>query len=502
MSAKEQHYRGASLCLDEHEGGEVRAPRRKRILWSILVSAFLTPFIGSSVIVALPAIGKEFGLGAVALSWIMTAFTISAAASLLPVGRMADLYGRAQMFSVGVRLLAVVSFLLALAPSGRVFVFLRILQGIASAMIFATGAALLVTLFPREQGRVLGLHVTSVYMALSTGPFLGGLLTEFVGWRAVFLVPSLLSVVVIRELMAVREEREGKNSFSAPFDRKGAILYALSLSALLYGLSSLKSLHGSLLLLGAVGLLLLFGEWEKRASSPLLDIRSLFMNRVFFFSNIAAFLHYSAVAAVAFLLSLYLQFVRGMPPKAAGGILLVQPLLQALLSPLAGRLSERVLPARIASIGMGLCALGIFALTRVEMATPLSMILAILGVIGMGFGLFSAPNTYAVFQSISPEQYGVASALLSTMRLMGHAFSMSIVTLALSFSLGDVSILPENRSLFLRTLHRVFLILTILCLLGLLASSVRGRDTVRQVGRAHGETSPSIRPSEQSKRRE
>jgi EmrB/QacA subfamily drug resistance transporter len=441
------------------------------------LSSFLTPFMGAAVNVALPAIGREFHADAVTLTWVSAAYLLAAAACLVPFGRLADLHGRKRIFSWGLAAYAATSALSALAPSIHLLIAARALQGAAGAMIFGTNVAILTSVFsPQGRGAALGLNVAAVYLGLSLGPFLGGVLTEQSGWRSIFALNVPLG---LGAWMATRWGLAGEwaDARGARFDLAGAGLYGAGLVLLMYGLSRLPDAGGAWL--AALGLALLgsFVAWELRAPSPVLDLASFRGNRVFAFSNLAAFINYSATFAVGFLLSLYLQYLRGLTPQAAGTLLVSQPVIMAIVSPFAGRLSDRVPSRTVASIGMAATALGLGLLSGLTADTPLPAIVAALAVLGVGFGLFSSPNTNAVMGSVDRPLYGVASAMLGTMRLVGQMFSMAVAMLVLTLFVGREPITPERHAAFLSGVRVAFGLFAGLCVLGTFASLARGRTT-------------------------
>ncbi len=449
------------------------ASKRAALLVATL-AAFLTPFMGSAVNIALPAIGQEFAMDAILLGWVATAYLLSAAMFLVPCGRLADIYGRKRLFTAGILIYTLSSLLLALSPSSLALIAFRILQGAGSAMIFGTGVAILTSVYPAgERGRVLGFNVAAVYLGLSVGPFLGGFLTQRWGWRSVFLINVPLgALIVLCTLWQLKGEWAGARG--ERFDLAGSVLYALALSALMYGFSLLPSPVGAwVVLLGVLGGTA-FVRWESRAQSPVLDIGLFRGNPAFAFSNLAALINYSATAAVGFLLSLYLQYVKGLSPQDAGLILVSQPLVQALFSPLAGRLSDRLEPRLVASAGMALNALGLAFLVFLHAGTALAPLIANLALLGFGFALFSSPNTNAVMSAVERRAYGVASATLGTMRLTGQMLSLGIVMLIFAVSMGRTQITPTLYPLFLRSARAAFLIFAVLCLGGIFASLARG----------------------------
>lgn len=439
------------------------------------VGSFLPPFLVSSVNVALPVIGRSFAVDAATLGWITTAGLLPAAVLVLPFGRLGDLYGRKRGFLLGVLVFTASSLLGALATSVTQLVAARVLQGVGGAALFATGVAILTSVLPPgERGRALGLNVAAVYLGLSIGPFAGGWLTSVWGWRSVFCanVPLglLMAAVVVRwlkgEWAAARGER---------FDLRGAVLFTLSLAALLGGLARFQTPSGPWLALAGAAGMAAFVWWELRAPSPILDMGLLRHNTVFAMSNLAALINYAATSATGFLLSLFLQYLRGLSPLQAGLVLVAQPVTMMVLSPLAGGLSDRVEPRTLASSGMALCALGLGVMALLGPATPLAFVVAGLVLLGVGFGLFSSPNTNAVMSAVQPRQYGVASGFVGTMRLIGQVLSMVVAMLIFAVRLGPVAVSQAPPHELVLAIRFAFVLFAALCAAGVWASLARGR---------------------------
>ena len=438
------------------------------------LAGLLTPFMGSAVNVALPAIAAEFSLKAVTLGWVAMAYMLAAAVFLVPLGRLADIRGRKKIFLLGVSLFTVASVLAAMAPSAAVLIAFRALQGLGGAMIFGTSMAILTCVYPPgERGRAIGISTAAVYLGLSLGPVIGGFLVHRFGWRSVFVavVPVGLAGVI---LTLARLPGEWDEARGEKFDAAGSAVFGLGLAGLMYGFSRLPSLLGAGLVAAGLALLGAFVLWEKRVSAPVLDVRLFRANRVFAFSNAAALINYSATSAVSFLLSLYLQYVKGLPPQKAGLVLVAQPVVMALFSPLAGKASDRVEPRVVASAGMVISSAGLFALVFLGPATPIGFIIAALLGLGFGFALFSSPNTNAVMCSVERRAYGVAASTLGTMRLTGQMLSMGISVLIIALFVGNVRIGPVELPDFVRALRVAFAVFGSLCVLGVLASLARG----------------------------
>ena len=450
------------------------------ILATATIASFFVPYLTSSITVALPAIGNEFALDAVTLGWIMSAYVLSTAICIVPVGRLADIYGRKRLFVAGIALMTVSCLLASFAWSSEALIAFRVIQGIGGALIFTTSVAIVAAVFPPERrGFALGITLASVYSGLSTGPFIGGILTGFLGWRTIFLVVVPLGLVVFR-LTSKRIREEWIDAEGASFDLPGSIFYAIALFGIMYGLTVIPDLRAVPWMVTGAVLLGVFLWWESRCRSPVFDVAVFRNNVAFTCSNIAALINYAATYAVAFLLSLYLQYTKGLSPEAAGLILVAQPVIQVLCSPPAGRLSDRIEPRIVASIGMGVTACGLSIFVFLTAATPVWFIVAVLMLLGFGYALFSSPNTYAIMSSVDRSHYGVASSMVATMRALGQLASIAIAMMIFSIVMGRVQVTPELYPQFLSSVKLVFLVLAVLSIIGVYASYARGK--IRSTG--------------------
>lgn len=448
---------------------------KKAVLLVATMASFLTPFMGSSINIALPTIGKEFAMDAILLSWVATAYLLATAVFLLPFGRIADIYGRKMVFRYGILIYTASSLLSAVATSAIMLISFRVLQGIGGAMVFSTGVAMLTSVYPvGERGKALGINVAAVYLGLSLGPFLGGILTQYFGWRSIFMMNVPLGLIIIASIFW-KLKGEWAEAKGDKFDLSGSIMYGLAIVALVYGLTLLPAVLGIWAILIGIAGILIFIWWERKVISPVLRMDLFRNNPVFAFSNLAALINYSATFAITFLLSLYLQYIKGLNPQNAGLILVAMPAVQALFSPLAGRLSDKIEPRIIASSGMGVTAIGLGFLTLLNQNTTVVFLLVDLIVLGFGFALFSSPNTNAVMSSVDKRYYGVASATLATMRQVGMTFSMGIAMLIFALFIGRVEITAEYYPSFLAGTKMAFVIFAALCFGGIFASLARGK---------------------------
>ena len=453
---------------------------KRSVLLVSAFAAFLTPFMSSAINLALPSISREFNASAVELGWIATSFILSSAIFLLPFGRLADIVGRKKIFTYGISLFTLSTFLIVFAWNIESLIILRIFQGIAGAMIFGTSLAIITSVFgPGERGKAMGINITAVYAGLSGGPVLGGLLTQHFGWRSIFgvLVPlGIISLYLIFKKM----KPEWAESKGEKFDWKGSVIYGISLASFMFGFSKLPSSAGWIFLCAGLISGILFVLFEKATSLPVFDIRLILQNRVFAFSGIAALIHYSATSASGFFISLYLQYVRGFDARTAGFIMISQPVMMAILSPIAGRLSDKYNPGIIASTGMGLTATGLIMLCFVHENSSVFHIITLLVAMGIGFGLFSSPNSNAIMSSVEKRHLGVASGVVGTMRMIGQMLSMGIAMMLLALYMGQGAITPKTFPVFMKVMRSGFVVFSILCILGIFASLARnGRTSLK-----------------------
>ncbi|MHC1774415.1 MAG: MFS transporter [Lentimicrobium sp.] len=448
---------------------------KKSILFITTTSSFLTPFMGSAINIALPAIGRELNMNTIMLGWVATSYLLAASVLLLPFGRLADRNGRKKLFISGIALFGLASLLTALAQNSALLIAARLLNGIGGAMIYATALAILTSAYPKnERGRVLGINVASVYLGLSLGPTAGGYLTQILGWQSIFYLTFLMSLIVI-PIGLYHLPKDERKYTDTSFDLKGSLIYGFSIAAIIYGFPLLPNISGILIVSSGLAGLFLFTIIEGKASDPLLNMSLFKKNTIFVYSNMAAFINYSATFALVFLLSLYLQQVSKYSPSEAGLILIAQPVMMTLLSPLAGKLSDKIEPRIVATAGMIITVIGLASLSFLNQESSILFIVIMLMLLGLGFALFSSPNTNAVMSSVKPSEFGIASATLGTMRLTGQTMSMGITLLILALVIGKVDSHTSDADNLLAGIKLTFTVFAILCVAGTWFSLKRGK---------------------------
>ena len=439
----------------------------------LCLASFLVPFMGSAINLSLPQIGETFALKAVSLGWIATAYLIATAVFQVPFARLADLIGRKKVFITGIILFGLATLMCGFAPSGAVLIALRAVSGLGCAMMFGTNMAILTAIFPpNERGKAIGINTSVVYAALASGPFLGGLLTHYWGWQSLFYLIGIFGfLVAIGAFLFLKGE--WIESKGERFDYTGSIIYAAGLFGLIFGFSELPKIQAFFWIAGGIASFTIFILYELKDKQPVFNVRIFSGNKIFSLSCISALINYACTSATAFMLSLYLQYIRGFNALHAGKILIIQACVQCIVTIFAGKLSDRINPSFLATAGMSITAAGLFGLIFLTSNTSIVYIMVLIALLGFGFGMFSSPNANIIMSSVDKKQYGQASATIGTMRLTGQAFSMGIAMMAISLHVGNRVITTELHPQFMQSLHVSFTICAVLCLIGAYASSFR-----------------------------
>lgn len=455
--------------------GVSKAIDKNILLFTVSFTLFFLSYMYSSVNIALPAIGRDFNANVIDLSWVTTAIYLTTAIFLIPFGRLADIIGLKKMYIIGMILYVITNSIAALSSSITMLIIMRIMQGICSSMVSGNTIALISATFPKgEKGKALGITSSAVYISLTCSPLISGFLTEHFGWRSIFLITIPAGLIVLF-LISWKIKGEWWGSKGESLDLIGTAVFGVSVTALMYGFSRLPEIIGWILI--TIGILFMLGFllWESRIENPLIKIDLFRRNRVFLLSNISALINYASTYAIIFFLSLYLQYIKGLNPSVAGLVLAVQPATQAILSPITGKLSDKVEPRVLASLGMGIICICLASFSILDGNTPIVLIIATLITLGVGYALFVAPNTNAIMSSVPPKVLGVSSAIMNTMRNFGQMFSMGITMIVLALVMGSVVVTKTNNPEFVASTRIAFSVFAVLCLIGVFTSLSRGK---------------------------
>lgn len=406
-------------------------PGRWRVFALVATGVFMATLDGSIVNVSLHAIAQHFGVVVGPLvSWVVLAYLVVVTSLLLTVGRLADLFGHRLIWTLGLLVFTAGSALCGWAPSLAMLIGARAIQGVGGALLMAIGPALLLSAFPPTQrGRAIGLHAVVVSVGVSSGPVLGGLVTERLGFRAIFYLNLPIGLVGALLTWLWLPHTAPK---AARFDIFGALLLAIAFGALTSGLSLGGELGFgapvavALLVCAGLSFMLLLRH-EARHAHPIVDL-SLFRDRVFAAATVSLVLSFLASYALSFLLPLFLQQLRGLSLEQTGWFLTPLPLTIAVLSPLSGALSDRMGTRFLAAVGMLLLSVGLALLTLIGPETGLSLVVFALVLAGLGQAIFRAPNNSALMGAAPAHRQGVASGLLATARVVGQSLSVAVAS--------------------------------------------------------------------------
>lgn len=445
--------------------------KKNLILVICTVLSFFTVFAVNAVTIVIPSIASEYHMSNIIQNWVTIIFLLVVAVLSVPAGQISGKYGLKKVTIVSVILFIIISIANVLVTSQEQFLACRLILGISLAFINVTSMAMIVSAFPpEERGTALGINITGVYIGLSLSPVLGGILNYNLGWRSVVLfgVPFLFVILV---LLLTRISDEWITFKGIPIDIKGSLSYGVGMALFMYGFTILNTQQGIILTVLGIAILVVFGIIELRQNHPVFDIR-FFKNHKFLSANFASLCAYLATYAVTTILNYHLQYIKGLDSQTAGIILLAAPLCQVVLAPIAGRLSDKFVPQILAAMGMALGTISLFLFSSLNGQTPIEYLIISMIIYGIGFGLFSPPNTNVIMGSVPPKDTSIASASVATMRTVGQAMSMGILTLVFAFVMGDVPIIEQFYPLLTQSCQITCIICLVLCVLSVFASFV------------------------------
>jgi MFS family permease len=462
--------------------------KKTGILAMAVCTALITTYAGSALNLAIPSMGAEFNASASSLTWLVNIYILWSVCFSLPFGKIADTgdarggrLNRRSVLILGCALYFVFSLLAVFSTSMPMILVLRSGQGVAAAMLFATNIAILVDAFPsNERGKVMGFYAAATYIGVSIGPVLGGMLTAAFGWRAGFVSMALICLIaLVCSCRFVPVKAATGSEPRAALDWGGMLVFIVALLLFLGGLSIVDaSWLGPILTFAGLAGCALFCFIELKKPSPLIDVRIFVRNPNFSLSNLAAMFNYAATFAVSYLMSIYLQEIKGMSAGAAGLFMVSQPLVQAVISPLSGRMSDRHSPFILASSGMGVCTIALVCFAFFTIDTSLVFVMAALLLTGLGFGLFSSPNQTAIMSSVAAHEYGMASSLIATSRNIGDVICMALIAVIMNLRLGGQTLEEASKTQIMGVFRFAFILFALICAAGVFISLQRKSKSV------------------------
>ena len=447
----------------------------RAVVLACYISGFIAPLLSTMMNLSLINIGEEFGTGSHDLAYINSAFLLASVIFMVPFARLADIIGKKKMFVIGLLIIVVGCFVACLAPNFWVVVLGRSIIGMGAASLATMSIALITDVTPKERrGTVMGYNTMFIYMGLSLGPAIGGTLNDLIGWRLLFLLTVPLAVISIL-LMVKGFRREIYADPDGLFDTRSSVIYGIAILLSMAGIMNLPQTWAIICTVIGLVFLALFVKTQIGNDECILNM-GLFKNWQFSGSNLAAFMSYGSSYSISFFLALYLQSIGQLSATEAGFLMITQPVVQCIFSPIWGKVTDKmqnkiILP----TVGMAITAISIATYIFYDLNTSITMVLISMTIGGIGFSMFSAPNTTLIMSSVPREHSSEASAVLAVMRQTGMMLSMGIAMYFITTIMGSTDNLgPETYDLFLQVMSTSMTVCLIMCIIGTITSAFRG----------------------------
>lgn len=435
------------------------------------LASFMAAYTSNAVTMALPELARVFHLSNILQNWTINLYLLTMAVLSVPFGKICAQKGLKKLFFYGALVFFIGTAGIIMAANTEMLLLFRFIQAIGSAAIFVSSVSMIVKAVPNNQrGRALGINIASVYIGLSLAPVLGGSLTYNFGWESIFAITLPVSFIVV-VLTYLKIKEEWKLDANDPIDIKGSIFYGIGISAFMYGFTELHTLTGQAITAVGVIFLIIFIYYELKQKYPIFNVR-LYKNHKFLSSNIASVISYISIFSVSTIINYHFQYILGWNAQMTGLILISMPVMQAIVTPQSGKLSDLINPQKLSALGMGLATIAILILTTMDDSTSVYIIIIALMIGGVGYGLFSSPNTNTIMSSVPPNETTMASAAVATMRVIGQTLSIGILTVIFAFVMGNVAITPSVYPQLGESCHLALICSTILGVISVLASLV------------------------------
>ena len=442
----------------------------KYITFVVFFICVFSAYLSNVVSVALPEIARSLGMSNIIQNWTATIFLLVIAMFSIPFGKLSGKWGLKKSVKISLILMIIGSIGSALANSQYILLFFRAFQGIGGALLNVASIALIGAAVPAEKrGTALGISIAGVYIGISFAPVIGGILTYNFGWESIFSITVPFLIIAYILMLAIKDEWNDFTSES--LDKLGCGVYAIGIMLFIFGFTSLNDLIGIISLIVGAILLIGFTIIELKVENPVFNVR-LFKNKKFLSANIASLISYFATFVITFILNYHFQYIMGLDSQTSGIILIICPLMMTIVSPFSGRLSDKITPQILSAIGMTLVTIAIGILCFLDKNTSILVISISMFLQGVGFGIFSSPNTNAIMGNVPKEETPSASASLSAVRVIGQTMSLGMLTVIFAIIMGNVPIIPKYYPLLMQSSQMACIIAVIACIIAILASLV------------------------------
>jgi len=461
---------------------------KKNLLIACCIGALIMPLMSTMMNLALVDIGEWFDVGSKDLAMVNTIFLLGSVVAMVPFARLSDIIGRKKIFIFGLIVTTVSAMAAALSPHFYVLLIMRFISGVGVAAVSTTSVAMLTEVFPFERrGWAIGIQTACIYVGSAIGPAFGGFICGFLGWREIFFLTIPFTVVSLFFILRFKRELV---ACAGCMDYRGAVLFSATIMVTMCGAIGLPDIwNGSIELqnlwspvLIAIGLAMLyyFLKAVKKAEFPVLDT-SVFKYKVFSRSCLAAYMNYASSYSVSFFMALYLQSIGALSPMQAGLVIMIQPAIQVVLTAKFGSHSDRIRDKRILpTLGMAITGAGVAMIIFLGTTVNFWFVGLLLVVLGVGYGVFAAPNTSAVMTSLPPKNRGAASGIIALVRQLGMMTSVTIAMCSISIIMGTADNLGpstvDSFAPFVTVLQVAFTACFIMCVIGTIVSWFRGNN--------------------------
>jgi EmrB/QacA subfamily drug resistance transporter len=467
----------------------VQSVKRLPIFMVVTVGVFMSTLDSSMVNIALPSIMAAFRSSLYRTEWVVMIYLLTITVSLLFWGHLGDRFGRRGIYATGMLIFGAGSFLCGVSPYVSLLIFCRFLQAVGASMMMASGPALIREFFPTARlGRNLGLIGIAVSLGLMTGPSLGGFLIEYWSWRAIFFITAPIGLVFSLLALHILPGSAGPVD-REQFDTLGSLAWAAAVTIALFALANPPSAWENplFILMAGTGVIIfvLFIRHEYRAANPLFPLH-LFTKKFFSVAVICALLSFSVLFTVTILTPFYLDRILGLSPSRIGMIMMAIPVSVLVVAPAAGWLSDHVGARYLTTVGLTVCTVSLFLLSRLTAHTAPSEVAWRLVLLGSGQAMFLSPNSASVLANVENRYAGVSAGLLATARNFGMLIGVAQAGMVFSLfyrkhtnGLDLKDFTSAHSQSFMSAQAATFLVAAAIGLAGIALSWLRGKELIK-----------------------
>lgn len=453
----------------------------RKYAYIVLTSAlgsFAMAYASNGLSVILPTLASVFHISNILQNWIVFSYLLVLSVVGVPLGKICGKYGLKRSFKLGLIIFSVGALISTVSFDIVSMLLGRVIQAVGASMVFVTNTSIITAEIPVEnRGRALGINVTGVYIGITISPTISGILTHNLSWRFVFLITIIMALVSYYLLSKIDDEwimeKDG-------LDKVGSVIFVFAIGLLLYGFSILNTLTGILLVIISLVLLVIFAKYELKVANPVYEMR-LFKNINYTTANLVAMIAYSTTYVVSYVLNYHFQYILGLDAQTSGLILISTPVMMLLIAAQAGKLSDRINPGILQLLGVTLITVAIAILSQITYTTQLYVIVVAMILQGIGHGLFSSPNNNIILSNVdNKKDIPTASASVATVRNLGQAFSMGILTVTFAVIMGNVAIEASNYNLLVLSNQTTLLVTAILGAVAIILSAVGLKNSLKE----------------------